>query len=175
MIIFQTVFLSLFLLLLELLSGNFLISAGIPVYGAVYIYTACGKKYGIISALCCGMIIDAVYFRAYPVTPLIYLLILLLAGVVVNRYFRRRLPEAPVIGGACIGGLLFFGNIITAKLYKTQYMWPDPLSMLISQLAFGAVFMFLFTVLLDGLASRCKMAKFGAEIKNPGKTRGVRK
>ena len=171
MIIFQTVFLSLLLLLLELLAGNFLISAGLPMYGAVYMYAAYGKKYGITSALVCGMILDAVYFRKYLFTPLIFLVILLSVQFVVIRYFRRQLPEAPLAGGFCIGGSLFLGNWLSAKLYDGQYLLPDLLSMLIFQLASGAIIMFLLTVLLDALAVRCKMAKFGVTVSNSGKGR----
>ncbi len=175
MIIFQTVFLSLLSVLLELISGNFLIPAGLPVYTAVYIYTAYGKKYGIISALACGTILDTVYFREYLFTPLIYLVILLLVQIVVIRYFRRQIPEAPLAGGFCIGGMIFFSNLLNAGLNNGQYVWSDPLSMMIFQLASGTIFMFLLTVVLDALASRCKMAKFGVEIKNSGKGRTRKK
>jgi hypothetical protein len=157
--IFLVSVVTLLFVLLELLAGNWLLPLSMPVYTAVYFAIAYRKSTGIFSAAAAGLIIDAVYGREWMLLMLIFPGVVMLILPVV-RYFRRRMPLAPLAAGVCAGAAGFTGTVLLCLLCSMEIPGPDIFSMLVFQSVIGGSVMLLFTVLADFLAFKCNLPRF---------------
>ena len=163
--IFLVTFVTAVLILLELLAGNFGLSPGFPLCGAVYFAAAYRKSAGLISAGCAGLVLDAIYCRDVMLLMLLYPAITLVSWQVI-RYLRRQIPLAPLAAGAVTGALMNITTLLLCLLYRVPLPGPDPVSMFVFQVFVSAVFMVLFTTVADVLAFKCNLPR----LKNSGKT-----
>lgn len=157
--IFLVTVTTLALILPELLAGNWGLTPGLPLFGAIYFAAAYRQRYGILSAAAAGLILDAVYCRS------MMLLVLLLPGIValvmpLVRRTRRQLPAAALLPGAAAGGLLCCAEEIVVSVCGGALPGPDFASLLIFQATFGALFLLVFALIADFIAVKCNLPKF---------------
>lgn len=147
------------LILPELLVGNWGLTLGLPLFGAIYFAAAYRRRYGIVSAAAAGLILDAVYCRS------VMLLVLLLPGIValvmpLIRRTRRQLPASALLAGAAAGGLLCCAEAAVVSVCGGRIPGPDLASLLIFHATFGALFLLGFSLFADLIAVKCNLPKF---------------
>ena len=72
-------------LVLDMLAGNISLFPAFSVYTALIFFLAYGWKYGIVSALCSGMILDALYGHSFSYLSLIFLVAVILGAIAAER------------------------------------------------------------------------------------------
>lgn len=163
--LFLTIFISALSVLLELLCGNLGISAGFPVYPAVYFYIAFGPVYGIGTAGVSALLTDVIYCRDLLVTAPVWIVITM-SGILTVRRWQRQKPQAPFFSGMVCGTELVIYQLLFSRLTGGGMPGPDILSLLVFHSTAGGIYMLFMTWLFDAVNYRCNLPKFSSSSFN---------
>jgi hypothetical protein len=156
---FTVLWITAFMLLLELISGNMGLSPALPVFTAVYFAVAFAPEYGIASAGCAGILLDAACNRAFPFAAILFLAVTMLSTHIALRSSRHSSLSAVGIGGIC-GAMIYAGNLLYTVIGGTGFPGPDVFSMAVFQISGGALFLWLTVMLFDVIHHLCDLPCF---------------
>lgn len=144
-------------LLLDLLAGNLSLFPALSVFNAVILFLAYGWRYGIISAVVSGMVLDALYGHSFSYLSVIFVTALTVAAFTAERGHRQL--SALFASGAVCGGIIAAGVTIAVKVSGGILPAPDRLSYLVFASGGGGVYLVLAALLFDFFAVRANLPR----------------
>lgn len=157
--VFLNIFVTALLMNLELFCGNAGLSLGLPLFGATYFFVTFSPIHGAVSATLSALLLDVMYMGNCLTWPFFAMLAVFLTGNFA-KYLQRQMPLSPLGSGALCALLVFTYNFFNALFSGVPAPGPDFFSMLVFQLAGGALFMTVMVWLFDAINFRCNLPKF---------------
>ncbi len=146
------------LLLLELLLGNLGLNLSLTAFVLFYFAVTISLGNALFAAVLCGIVLDALYGRSWPLSPLI-LTAAVLGGWNLRRYAAYHLLDS-VLPGLLIGEIATLGSAWAVHLWGSV----PPSDILLWQLIFngavGVLLMPVIVLVLDRAASALDLAGF---------------
>ena len=144
-------------LVLDILAGNISLFPAFSVYTALIFFLAYGWKYGIVSALCSGMILDALYGHSFSYLSLIFLVAVILGAIAAERGHRNLVSL--FVSGAVAGSVVALGVILAVKISGGTFPAPDRITYLLFGAGGGGVWMLIAVTLFDFFAVRANLPR----------------
>lgn len=144
-------------LVLDMLAGNISLFPAFSVYAALIFFLAYGWKYGVVSALFSGMVLDALYGHSFSYLSLIFLIAVILGAITAERGHRQLLSL--FAAGAVAGSVAALGIIFAVKISGGTLPAPDRITYLLFGAGAGGSWMLIAVMLFDFFAVRANLPR----------------